>query len=73
MPFIYLHHITYKRRGLSMLSLQTIHPDTLAILIMTYFADANPQPMPYMFEDVDWETVKNKIKKEVEDYSRNHS
>jgi len=38
-----------------------------------HFADADPQPMPYMFEDVDWETVKNKIKKEVEDYSRNHS
>ena len=56
-----------------MLSLQTIHPDTLAILIMTYFADADPQPMPYMFEDVEWENVKDRIKKEVEDYSHNHS
>ena len=40
---------------------------------MTYFADADPQPMPFMFEDVDWENVKDRIKKEVEDYSHNHS
>ena len=44
-----------------------------ALLSMSYFADADPQPMPYMFEGIDWETVKNRIRKEVEDYSRNHS
>ena len=44
-----------------------------ALLSMSYFADADPQPMPYMFESIDWKTVKNRIRKEVEDYSRNHS
>ena len=44
-----------------------------ALISMAYFADADPQPMPYMFENVDWETVKDRIRKEVEDYSRNHS
>ena len=44
-----------------------------ALLSMSYFADADSQPMPYMFESIDWETVKNRIRKEVEDYSRNHS
>ena len=44
-----------------------------ALLSMTYFADADPQPMPFMFENVGWETVKYKIRKEVEDYTQNHS
>jgi hypothetical protein len=44
-----------------------------ALISMAYFADADPQPMPYMFENVEWETVKNRIRKEVEDYSHNHS
>ena len=44
-----------------------------ALLSMTYFGDADSQPMPYMFEDVDWKTVKNKIREEVEYYSKNHS
>lgn len=44
-----------------------------ALLSMTYFGDADPQPMPYMFEPVDWEAVKKKIMEEVEQYSRCHS
>lgn len=40
-----------------------------ALLSMTYFGDADPQPMPYMFESVEWEIMKNKIRKEVENYS----
>ena len=44
-----------------------------ALLSMTYFVDADPQPMPYMFEYVDWEAVKDKIRQEVEEYSRHHS
>lgn len=39
-----------------------------ALLSMTYFGDADPQPMPYMFENVEWETVKDRIKQEVETY-----
>jgi hypothetical protein len=40
---------------------------------MSYFADADPQPMPYMFENIDWEVVKDRIRKEVEVYSQSHS
>lgn len=36
-----------------------------ALLSMTYFADADPQPMPYMFQKVDWETIKTEIKHQV--------
>ena len=28
-----------------------------ALLSMTYFGDADPQPMPYMFENVGWEAL----------------
>ena len=37
---------------------------------MTYFADADPQPMPYMFQKVDWETIKIEIKHQVELFNR---
>ena len=43
-----------------------------ALLSMSYFADADPQPMPYMFQDVDWEIVKSEIKRRVELYNRKH-
>lgn len=39
-----------------------------ALLSMAYFGDADPQPMPYMFERVEWETMKQRIKYEVEAY-----
>ena len=42
-----------------------------ALLSMTYFADADPQPMPFMFEPVDWDEVKNVIRQQVEEYNRN--
>lgn len=41
-----------------------------ALLSMTYFGDADPQPMPYMYENVDWETVKERIRQEVEKHVR---
>lgn len=44
-----------------------------ALLSMTYFIDADLQPMPFMFEDVDWETIKSTIRKEVEDYTQSHN
>lgn len=43
-----------------------------ALLSMSYFADADPQPMPYMFQDVDWEMVKSEIKRRVELYNHKH-
>jgi len=41
-----------------------------ALLSMTYFGDADPQPMPYMYENVDWEAVKERIRQEVEKHVR---
>ena len=43
-----------------------------ALLSMTYFGDAEPQPMPYMFEDISWESIKEHICKEVEKYNQQH-
>ncbi len=41
-----------------------------ALLSMAYFGDADPQPMPYMFENVEWETIKQHIRSEVDAYNR---
>ena len=43
-----------------------------ALLSMSYFADADPQPMPYMFQSVKWDTIKSTIKHEVESYNARH-
>lgn len=40
-----------------------------ALLSMAYFGDADQQPMPYMFDSVDWETIKQTIRREVEAYN----
>ena len=40
-----------------------------ALLSMSYFADADPQAMPYMFEPVDWNVIKQTIKREQEAYN----
>lgn len=38
----------------------------------SYSADADPQPMPYMFQQVDWDAIKDEIKRQVEDYNQKH-
>ena len=43
-----------------------------ALLSMSYFADADPQPMTYMYQQVDWETIKSEIKRWVELYNHKH-
>ena len=66
-----------------MLSYQTIQPDTLellkhlmaeyseyrAMLSLTYFEDAEQNPMPEMFVDVSWKEMKQSILKAVEAYN----
>lgn len=44
-----------------------------ALLSMTYFDDADLQPIPYMFSDVTWESIKEKILLEVERYTLQNS
>ena len=41
-----------------------------ALLSMAYFGDADSLPMPYMFENVDWEIVKQHIRNEVDAYNQ---
>jgi len=41
-----------------------------ALLSMAYFGDADQQPMPYMFDDVGWETIKQSIRREVEAFNQ---
>ena len=42
-----------------------------ALLSMTYFDDANAQPMPFMLHTVGWDDVKRRIVQEVEVYNSN--
>ena len=44
-----------------------------ALLSMSYFVDADPQAMPYMFEDIEWDIIKQKIKKEQEVYNNKNN
>ena len=40
-----------------------------AMLSMSYFSDADSQPMPYMFQKVEWNTIKNEIRHQVQVYN----
>ena len=44
--------------------------DFIALRSMTYFEDADRQPMPEMLENVEWEIVKSTINNEVINYSQ---
>ena len=41
----------------------------LVMKSLTYFDDAEGEQSPYMFEDIEWEDIKNTIQKAVADYS----
>ena len=43
-----------------------------ALLSMAYFADADLQAMPYMYENVEWSDIKQRIRKEQEQYNNNN-
>lgn len=40
----------------------------LVLKSLTYFEDAEKEEMPFMFSDIDWQTVKDKIKKAHAEY-----
>jgi hypothetical protein len=44
-----------------------------ALLSMTYFADADSQPMPFMFQPIDWNTIKKEILNQVDIYNNKNS
>lgn len=41
-----------------------------ALMSLTYFEDAEHQPMPFMFENISWEDIKQTIVKEVDTFSK---
>ena len=41
-----------------------------ALLSMTYFADADPQPMPFMLQSVEWNAIKQEILHQVDSYNK---
>jgi predicted nucleotidyltransferase component of viral defense system len=41
-----------------------------ALMSMTYFEDADEQIMPKMFDNTNWDTMKNKIRCTVDNYSK---
>ncbi len=41
-----------------------------ALLSMAYFADADQQPMPYMFSQIDWTDMKVLIREKIERYNQ---
>ena len=43
-----------------------------ALLSMTYFADADSQPMPFMFQPIEWNTIKQEILRQVDSYNKRH-
>jgi hypothetical protein len=71
--FFLLRHFSFEELLKMYLTKYADGSEYRALLSMSYFADADPQPMPYMFENIDWEVVKDKIRKEVEAYSQSHS
>ena len=40
-----------------------------ALLSMSYFADADTQPMPFMFQPVRWNDIKVEIRRQIESYN----
>ena len=71
--FFLLRHFSFEELLKMYLTKYADGSEYRALLSMSYFADADPQPMPYLFESVDWEIVKYRIRKEVESYSHSHS
>ncbi|MBQ9204312.1 MAG: nucleotidyl transferase AbiEii/AbiGii toxin family protein [Prevotella sp.] len=67
-----LRHFSFEELMRFYLEKYTDGSEYRALLSMTYFGDADPQPMPYMFEYVRWDTIKNCICKEVEQYNQQY-
>ena len=71
--YFLLQHFSFEELMKIYMSKYTEGSEYRALLSMTYFEDADPQPMPYMFVQTDWDTVKDRIEREVEMYSRHNS
>lgn len=70
---ILLRHFSFEELMLLYLTKYQDGSEYRALLSMTYFGDTDPQPMPLMFDSVEWPAVKDKIRREVEEYTRLHA
>lgn len=68
--YFLLQHYSFERLMQFYLEKYSDGSEYRALLSMTYFGDADLQPMPYMFSDVSWEEIKKRILQEVEEYNR---
>ena len=67
--YFLLQHYTFEELMQFYLQKYTDGSVYRALLSMSYFADADPQPMPYMFQQVDWNTVKEEIRHQIQVYN----
>lgn len=65
-----LQHFTFEELMKLYLEKYTDGSEYRALLSMTYFEDADTQPIPYMFTDVSWNTMKEYIAREVERFNK---
>lgn len=70
--YFLLQHYSFEELIQFYLQKYTDGSEYRALLSMSYFADADPQPMPYMFQQVDWNSIKEKIQYQVQVYNNNH-
>lgn len=68
--YFLLQHYSFERLMQFFLEKYSDGSEYRALLSMTYFGDADLQPMPYMFSNVSWEEIKKRILQEVEEYNR---
>ena len=68
--YFLLQHFTFEELIQLYLKKCTDGSEYRALLSMSYFDDAEPQPMPYMFAPVEWSDMKMAILNEVEKYNR---
>lgn len=70
--YFLLQHYSFEELIQFYLQKYTDGSEYRALLSMSYFADADPQPMPYMFQQVDWNSIKEEIQYQVQVYNNNH-
>ena len=68
--YFLLRHFTFDEIMQFYLQKYTDGSEYRALLSMTYFEDADLQPMPFMFQQVGWDTIKDEIKHQVEMYNQ---
>ena len=67
--YFLLQHYTFEELMQFYLQKYTDGSEYRALLSMSYFADADSQPMPYMLQKVDWNAVKEEIRHQVQVYN----